>query len=325
MASFILNDETRKNSHGFYLCNAGGRFDRFRANPVMLHNHDERQHTGRWQNLRIEGVTLLAEPDFDPEDADAQKIKGKVDRGYLKGASPGIYILAAEWRTNAAGDNDIYVTDWELVEGSTVPIPSNAGALSLKIYNANHMPIADDNVKLHIDSIIKLSVKTTGNQTINTENKMSEMKLSAPAITALGITDTNDAAAISAAIVSLKASLDEKSSALQRLENEAAGAKQKQAETLVSLAISEGKIEATRRDSFIKLALADFDTAKSTLDAIPAKQSLAARIHSKVNGNLIPAGREEWTHLKWLKEDPAGLARIKAGDPQAFGEIKGIR
>ena len=121
MERFVFNDETQKNSHGFYLLNAGGRFERFNENPVMLHNHDLAQLIGKWLNLQTEGSLLTAEPKFDEGDPDALKIKGKVERGYLRGASPGIIILAAEWRENpVTKELELYVTDWELFEGSTV-------------------------------------------------------------------------------------------------------------------------------------------------------------------------------------------------------------
>ena len=52
MERFIFNDETIKNSHGFDLLNAGGRFNRFKDNPVMLHNHNADKVLGKWNELR---------------------------------------------------------------------------------------------------------------------------------------------------------------------------------------------------------------------------------------------------------------------------------
>ena len=55
MERFVFNDETKKNSHGFYLQNAGGRFERFNENPVMLNNHDLTQLIGKWLKLQTDG------------------------------------------------------------------------------------------------------------------------------------------------------------------------------------------------------------------------------------------------------------------------------
>ena len=32
--------------------------------------------------------------------------------------------------------------------------------------------------------------------------------------------------------------------------------------------------------------------------------------------------RKDWTYLKWAKEDPEGLKKMKAEDPEAFEELK---
>lgn len=203
MAKFVINDETKKNSHGFYLVNAGGRFERFNDNPVMLNCHDLKEVLGKWLNLRTNGNLLIADPEFDEGDPDAMKIKGKVDRGYLRGASPGIIILSAEWRENTVThEQEIYVTDWELFESSVVSVPSNAGALTLKVYDANHQIVEDGNVRCHVENIIKLGLSAKETKTIITMNE--EIKLSAEALVALGITGKVTPEVISTAALNLK-------------------------------------------------------------------------------------------------------------------------
>ncbi len=95
---FVLNDERVKNSHGFYLLNAGGRFDRFAKNPVMLDNHDLDRLIGRWDELTVEGSLLTAVPVFDEGTALGRERMGLVERGFLRGASIGLYIYAAGYR-----------------------------------------------------------------------------------------------------------------------------------------------------------------------------------------------------------------------------------
>ncbi|HQL70947.1 MAG TPA: HK97 family phage prohead protease, partial [Bacteroidales bacterium] len=151
MPDFVLNDQTQENAHGFYLRNEGGRFDRFRANPVLLHNHDENKLFGKWENLRIEGDKLVATPVFDQDDAEALKIQKKVDKGFLKGGSPGIIILNAELLTEN-GKDKVVVTEWELMEGSVVPVPSNRGSVCL--YAPDGTRLKDDQVKLSLNELI---------------------------------------------------------------------------------------------------------------------------------------------------------------------------
>ena len=244
MERFVFNDETKKNSHGFYLLNAGGRFERFNENPVMLNNHDLAQLIGKWLNLQTDGPLLTAEPEFDEGDPEALKIKGKVERGYLRGASPGIIILAAEWRENpATGEQDIYVTDWELFEASTVSVPSNAGALTLRIYDSSHCLVSDAEVKCHVENIIRLGLSSKESQNIIQDVKMNtEFKLTPDALVALGINETADAPAVSAAIVALKVKADKAEKDLRELNEKAEADKKRAAEEMINLAIKEGRI-----------------------------------------------------------------------------------
>lgn len=323
MAKFILNDETRKNSHGFYLLNAGGRFERFNENPVMLNMHDLNQLIGKWLHLRTEGNLLMADPEFDEGDPDAVKVKGKVERGYLRGASAGIIIHSAEWRTNPeTKEEELYVTDWELYEASIVSVPSNAGALTLKVYDGQCRLVSDEKIRPHIENIIKLSLSCNENQTLKNDETMAEIKLTAEALVALGVKEGADGTAISAAIVKLQADKAKAESDLKTEQEKTAATLKKQAEGMVNLAVAKGKIPADKKEHFVKLALADYDTAKGALDAIPEKQSLSAQIKGVVGGKDIPAGRENWKLLQWMKEDMTGLQKLKSEQPDVYEEIK---
>ena len=78
--SFVLNDENEVNSYGFRTLNDGLDLSRFEENPVLLdfHNPSNQSVIGRWKNIRIKGSQLLADPEFDEEDPEAMKVKGKV-------------------------------------------------------------------------------------------------------------------------------------------------------------------------------------------------------------------------------------------------------
>ena len=323
---FVLNDETKKNSHGFYLVNAGGRLERFNDNPVMLDHHNLEKLIGKWHNPRVDGSKLIADADFDEGTPLGAERKGQVERGYLKGASPGILPLVAEYRDDlVTGGVDLFVTEWELIEGSVASVPSNAGALTLKIYGQDQQPIPDEQVKLHLDKIVKLSAESKAPDITNKIKRMEKITLTAEAFVALGISENADSTAISAAIVKLQKDNAASTAEVERLKTEAKTQAQAAAAEMVELAIREGRITADKKEVFLSLATENPVLAKQTIEALPKKVSLSAQISGIQTDAVIPTDRKGWTHLQWLKEDPQGLERIKADHPEAFEEIKKVR
>jgi hypothetical protein len=106
MAPFVLHDGSVVNSYGFRVRTAGLKFDRFDQNPVMLSEHDNRIGSvlGKWVNRKVANGVLTADADFDTEDPEAAKIKGKVERGYLKGASDGCFEQSCFCQTGCGYD-----------------------------------------------------------------------------------------------------------------------------------------------------------------------------------------------------------------------------
>lgn len=326
MTSFVLNDETKKNSHGFYLLNSGGQFGRFIDNPVMLDNHDTGSLIGRWEHLRVEGTLLLADPVFDEGTDLGAERKGQVERGFLRGASPGIIPLEAEWRKNTAtGTEELYVTRWEKVEASVTPIPSNAGALALRIYDSNQEPVRDQDVRLHLDHIVKLSAQSKSPGVNPKPKHMEKITLSAEAVVALGLPSADTTPeAISATIVKMSADLKAANDKAAKLEQEARDALEAKAHSLVKMAIDTGRITADHKVEYTELAVTNYSLAEKTLNAIPEKITLSGKI-SPLGGSPIPQGREKWTYLRWLKEDPEALGKIRENDPETLAAIKQVR
>lgn len=213
-------------------------------------------------------------------------------------------IYAVELRTNPDGEERITVTDWELCEVSLVSVPSNRNAL--RLYNAQGEVIPDDQIRLSIESLLHL----------NKQDEMDKIILTAEAYAALGLKSNEaDGKAISAAIMELKARVE-------KAEKDLNDQHKAQAEALVELAIKDGRITADKKEQFIKLALADFDMAKTTLEAIPTRESLAGKVTHGTGKATSTKDRAEWTYLRWAKEDPEGLKRLKETDPEAFEELK---
>lgn len=124
--TFVVCDGSSVNSYGFMIDIDGIDTKRFENNPVMLYQHRSEEVIGKWHNIRKENNKLIADADFDAEDPEAQRIKGKIERGYLRGSSMGIIIHELE------KIDDIYLaTKSELMEVSIAVIPADAGAITL--------------------------------------------------------------------------------------------------------------------------------------------------------------------------------------------------
>ncbi len=308
MPIFVLNDESVITAHGFVVLNSGGKFDRFRENPVMLDSHDECEVIGRWLNLTVAGSKLQAESEFDVDDPDALKISGKVDRAFLKGASMGIIINDAEMRNMPVLGYQIVVTDWELLEASIVGVPSNKAALRLYAKDGKTV-LAADEIKLSLDSII------------NQKQIMEKITLSGEAAKVLGLGKEPEITDLNAAIMEMSASLTAANNAKIKAEKELSDHQVKQATDLVELAVKEGRITADKKDSYVKLATTDFKQAKDIIDSLPAKETLSTKV-TNLGGNKQAAGRESWDYMKWLKEDPSGLAEMATNDPEGHATLK---
>lgn len=274
MATFSLNDESKYNSYGFRVPNAGLMLDRFRENPVMLDDHYNSTAgvVGRWNNIRVEDGHLKADDDFDMEDDRAKTLKGKVDRGFIKGASLGLVFDRDKMQVDASGR--LVLTEAEVLEGSIVPIPANAGAIRL---------YAKDTHKLLSEADIKLSLSAFKNTNSNTEIKndnMNKIVLSAIALTALGIQSTEDNAAFTRAVEELAANYNAEKTARAALTAKFEKQAKDQAEALVNDAIAAGKLSADLKDQFVQMATANYELAAKVIGAMPGKKSLAAQVQN---------------------------------------------
>lgn len=350
MTKFILNNETKKNSHGFYLLNDGGHFERFNENPVMLNMHDLNQPIGKWLHLRTKGNLLIADPEFDKGDPDAVKIEGKVNRGYIKGASVGIIINSAEWRTKPETKaEELYVTDWELFEASIVSVPSNAGALSLKVYDEECREVSEDKVGLHIENIVKLSLY--GKEREIPQNKLGlKVELTTEVLKALGVKSNANSEVVNAAILkmiqeipdtieirlasALKANLilEDDVKYLRELGDSNLAAflgyldsVEKRARELLTKKVDAyfttnsrkfKKSTAKEIESMRKLAHADFDMFVNFMEGVPENLSLSEQIRMQ-SFEKTPENRLNWSLDDYRKKDPEALRK----DPDLYKQL----
>lgn len=130
--SFILHDES-VNSKGFRMLTAGANLTEFRKNPVMLLMHDDyNMPIGRWENIRVEGTKILADPVFDEKDPKAIEVMGKVNRGFIRMASIGAWQpeeMSEDPMLKLPGQLLPTVIKWTVREASIVTIGSNHNAI----------------------------------------------------------------------------------------------------------------------------------------------------------------------------------------------------
>lgn len=131
--SFILHDES-VNSKGFRMLTSGANMTEFRKNPVMLLMHDDfNMPIGRWENIRVEGSKILADPVFDEKDPRALEVMGKVNRGFIRMASVGSWPpeeISDDPYLKLPGQSFPTVTKWTMREASIVTIGSNHNAIA---------------------------------------------------------------------------------------------------------------------------------------------------------------------------------------------------
>jgi HK97 family phage prohead protease len=293
-----------RNIYGFRLETSGVDLSQFEKNPVMLHNHSQSMLTGVWKDWKIEDGVLSGVPVFDDGDPEAVKIKGKVDRGILKGASVGYHPLEVQMI-----DEELVVTKWLLLEVSTTPQPANFD--SICIYDAKGLRIDPDNLLQYLT----LSVSNPNNNPPTIKKEMTKLALMAAVLkldssaseeTVLNkIQDIcNKLAATETENVDLKKRLDE-------FEQEAKLNAEKAVNELVADAVRLGKITATESDSWKTLATKSYADAKKALDNMIAHTPASQQLNNNNSGQV--AADEKFNNLsfKQLKATTEGSEFLK--------------
>jgi len=300
--TFILNDETVKNSYGFRVLTAGISLERFAANPVCLNNHSN--HTkdvlGAWADVKTDGALLTATPDFDTEDTDGKEVVRKVLSGKLKACSIGIiiepeHVLALE-------NGDIVVTKCELMEASIVAVPSNANAVVL--YSQDGNPLTDQQTKQ-----IVLAA-----QTAKPFEKPDNMKL----ITAhLQLDDSANESAILEAVKGIEAKLTASKNENVKLQADydalvKADSDRKAADlsAKIDAAVKDGRIDADAKATFAELS---YESATKLLATLKPRKPVAEQIDSPA------AASEKYEKLSFdeLRKQNK-LAALKAEFPDIY-------
>ena len=283
--TIILCDSNSVNSYGFRTMVGGIRLERFKANPVMLYQHDTERILGHWENIRVEDGKLMADPAFDTEDEEMKPIIGKIERGHLKGCSIGMRVL----RFDNAPDGEMLAVESELMEASIVTIPSDANALVLYANTDG-------------------GVETDGRPSPLSVEEFKKLYINMEQTTETVITDN------SAVIAKLQAQNEEKDRVILELQAQVAQMEATQIDTMLNAAVAEGRIGKDEVQHWATLAALDYETTKKVLEkrAPKAEASLAALL-KKPAGGSIP----DWD----LCDKNGTLYDIKQKQPEVFAQM----
>ncbi|MGA0556538.1 HK97 family phage prohead protease [Larkinella sp. VNQ87] len=261
--TFRVSDETIT-CYGVRILNSGLQVESFLANPVMLYMHKRGQVIGKWNNLRLENNEWLAEPEFDTDIELGDQVAGQVDRGFLNAAS-----IVAEIQEIVYNDElKCYdATKSVLQEISIVDVGGNRNAL--KLVDSRGEYLTDDQAK---DFLLKLSNQS---QPFKPNEQMSLVAIAL----ACGLAETATQEQITAKVIELKAAAASADGTNYKEKYEQLLKKQKEdqeakAVKLVDTAISEKRITADQKDTYIKLFAADFALAETVLASIKAPVDL---------------------------------------------------
>lgn len=290
---FIANDDSQKNTYGFFIKSDGGKFDRFNANPVMLNNHVNSPEStiGYWENLTVADGKITLDPVFDTDHEKGKIIAGQVERKFLKACSMGIL---PNWDKLERVGEAYFLTEWELIEVSIVAVPSNRGAVA--VYSAEGKILSENEVKeLCLSAFTEIDQKPQPVNPQNHNNPMKKIMLSVASMIALGYEPKNfpdgiEESDLDTKIQTLSANLatvskerDTLKLAADKAAEKELEAKKSRVETAVNLAVTQGKIKADQKQDYIDLGLANESILTTTLSNLQGKKDFGAGV--KVPGN----------------------------------------
>nr|DAN83701.1 MAG TPA: prohead serine protease [Caudoviricetes sp.] len=306
--TFILHDET-VNTQGFRMLTSGANLSVFENNPVMLLNHDDwNLPIGRWENIRVEGSRILADAVFDKDDERAVAVMGKVERGFLKAASIG------GWPGESSNDPSLMLpgqtyptmVTWTVREASICTIGSNHNAIALYDQENKRMDLNDKGTLIKLfdtASGIHVSPKNKTQMTILTgllklSDNASEQAIADEVQKIIRLRDE-----LQKENSALKTEKEALSSKVQAFEKKEKDERKASAVTLVDKAIKEGRLDAKGKDAWLGMFDANFDQAKTQLDAIPPRASVTQQIQASPSGGTGGVKLADMTFPEIIKAD----------------------
>lgn len=314
---FVVNDENILNSYGFRVMTAGIGLKQYNRNPLVLFYHKKSKpwvdsnHAdevplpiGKSVKLWKDDGKLMATIEFDSgyDDKLADKIEGKVERGFINmcslGADP--IALSEEPKYMLPGQTRRTVTKCRLEEISIVDLGGNDNAIRLSKGQ-------------NIDDVIPL-INLSKNNNMDNEFKQSVAEK-------LGL-DPNSADGIILSALDNKITLAKSSGtfeaqfqALQKTVNENA---EKQIIALVDLHVDK-KFTADKKESMIALGkTSGIETLKNVIEMMPDTLKPTDIVIPGGAGDAGKDGTKTMTFAKLKDSGLPALEKFKTEKPQEY-------
>jgi len=314
--SFVLHDES-VNTYGFRMLTSGADLSEFIKNPVMLLNHDDWSlPIGRWENIRIEGTEILADPVYDLKDDRGKKVAGKVEDGFLNAASIGAWPpeeISEEPALKLSGQKYPTVTKWKAREASMVTIGSNHNALVFYDSKGEKIDMHDASAVIQLIDNHKFSLKNKNNMELNKVLKLADTADDAARLAAVNVLLADksrlegDNNRIKQENVALKDKID-------KINEDAKAERTAKGIALVDAAVKDGRINADGKASFLELFDLDFEKAEKSLAALPKRKSVTEQMDAGATDNveLADLTKKDWDTID--KENKLTLLHDKYPD-----------
>lgn len=323
--TFVVSTET-PTSKNFRVRVSGIDFSEYPDNPLLLwmHIRPSKENDfkalplGNMEDVELKDGKLYGVPAFDTTDTFAVSIYNKVENGTLRAASAGLIPL--EWALDEQGE--LWLEKSKLKEISICDMGADPTALAVKLYDEN-------------EELITLSDEyfSSLNPTPKPNVNMKLIQLSADTLLPIiGLAEGATPEQVQEKIKGLVTLTDEQKNTIVTLTTEKKTAEDKVTElddkikkmetlateqkitALVDGAVESKKITADQKESFVKLANADFDSTKALLDGMKSNPSVKTQVEEKKE----EAGAE-FLKLSWEEMDKSGkLIQLKADHPDIF-------
>ena len=282
------------NSYGSRILTAGMDTTQYERNPVLLWMHQRGEVIGYMKEIRTEDGCITAEPVFDEASELSKRCKKQWEAGSLRMVSVGIDIVETSESPEVLlpGQKCPTITKSRLFEVSIVDIGANDNALVMR-RDGRQITLGRDSE----NPLPQIKGEPTTNQ--NQQTKMEKKTIALM----LGLAESADESAITAKITELKAAKEEAErlrAAKEKIEGAAITA-------AVDTAIKEKRLEATRKEQFIKLGKQiGLESLQETLQAMtPAVKPLD--VINQKDGDGGSGGKSAGSYSK-LSEVPADQA-----------------
>ena len=317
---FVVNDEAVVNRYGYRILNKSVNTKQFLTNPVCLYQHrraaewrdDDVMPIGKWTRFETEGTKLIGYLVFSQVTEKAKTVGEMVAEGTLNACSMGFCILKSSNDPSdlVIGQTRETVTKCDLMEISIVDIPGNQA--SVQVLSATGQKIEN------LDAVLPLL-------TLNQQQPNSAMKKEnfIAMLLMFGLAADATEEQLMEAVKQQGADLTvAKAALLKATEAE----HQLKAKTLIDTAVANKKLTEAQRTSFEKLALTDYEAAKTAIDSLTPVMAGTKTVTEQLQGrggNQKPKGdAEDCEYLQLSKTNPKELLRLSKEDPEAFKKLE---